>query len=100
MRKSLAERLQQAYASGQLRLVKRIPGIPALLQLAAGQSVKEVAALVGLGDQTVRDDWAGFLRQGLASLVYRRAPGRPPKLTKTHRPEVAELITAGPEAAG
>lgn len=97
LRKSLAERLQQAYASGQLRLVKRIH---ALLQLAAGQSVKEVAALLGLGDQTVRDYLAGCLRQGLASLVYRRAPGRPPKLTKTQRREVAELITAGPEAAG
>jgi transposase len=36
----------------------------------------------------------------VASLQYRKAPGRPPKLTKTQRKELAELVKAGPEAAG
>ncbi len=97
LRQALAERLRQAYAMGQLRLIKRIH---ALLHLAAGQSIAAVAELLNLGEQTVRDYLAAFLGQGLASLVYRRAPGRSPKLTQTQRQELADLITAGPEAAG
>ena len=45
-RKQLYGRLQQAYATGALRLVKRIH---ALLALAEGMSVQEVAAMLGLG---------------------------------------------------
>ncbi len=97
LRQALAERLRQAYAMGHLRLIKRIH---ALLHLAAGQSIAAVAELLNLGEQTVRDYLAAFLGQGLASLVYRRAPGRSPKLTPTQRQELADLITAGPEAAG
>ena len=51
-RKQLYRRLQQAYASGSLKLVKRIH---ALLALAQGQSVSAVAEMLSLGEQTVRD---------------------------------------------
>ena len=51
-RKHLDRRLQQAYARGSRKLVKRIH---ALLALAQGQSVSEVAAMLSLGEQTVRD---------------------------------------------
>jgi len=51
-RKQLYRRLQQAYASGSFKLVKRIH---ALLALAQGQSVSEVAEMLSLGEQTVRD---------------------------------------------
>src|SRR5215468_11044024 len=51
-RKQLYRRLQQAYASGALRLVKRIH---VLLALAEDMSVEEVAAMLGLCEQTVRD---------------------------------------------
>ena len=96
-RKSLVERLQQAYASGHLRLVKRIH---ALLAVVEGKSVAEVAALLHLGEQTVRDYVQAFIGKGVDSLSYRKPSGRPPKLTKTQRKELAELISAGPEAAG
>jgi DNA-binding NarL/FixJ family response regulator len=51
-RKQLYRRLQQAYASGSLKLIKRIH---ALLALAQGQSVSDVAQMLSLGEQTVRD---------------------------------------------
>src|SRR6266852_8809833 len=51
-RKQLYRRLQQAYASGALRLVKRIH---ALLALAEDMSIQEVAQMWNLGDQTIRD---------------------------------------------
>jgi hypothetical protein len=79
-RKQLYRRLQQAYASGALKLVKRIH---ALLALAEDMSVREVADMLALGEQTVRDYRTQFLWTGVARLVYKRPPGRPSKLTKT-----------------
>jgi transposase len=96
-RKQLYRRLQQAYASGALRLVKRIH---ALLALAEDMSVRDVAEMLHLGEQTVRDYRNRFLLNRMASLTYKRSPGRPSKLTKTQRRELAALIKAGPQAAG
>jgi transposase len=95
--KQLYRRLQQAYASGDLRLVRRIH---ALLALADNLDVQEVAERLSLGEQTVRDYRKAFLLKGTASLQYQRPPGRPGKLTKTQRRELANLIKAGPQAAG
>jgi transposase len=97
LRQQLYRRLQQAYASGSLRLVKRLH---ALLAIAEGMTVHDVAQMLGLGEQTVRDDLNSFLWHGVASLVYQRPPGRPVKLTKTQRKALATLIEAGPQAAG
>jgi transposase len=97
LRQQLYRRLHQAYASGALRLVKRLH---ALLAMAEGRTVCEVAQMLNLGEQTVRDYRNRFLWQGVASLVYQRPPGRPSKLTKTQRKELAALIEAGPQAAG
>jgi transposase len=96
-RKQLYRRLQQAYASGSLRLVKRIH---ALLALAQDMCVRDVAEMLTLGEQTVRDYRNQFLWKGVASLVYKRPPGRPSKLTKAQRKELAKLIKAGPQASG
>ena len=82
MRQQLYCRLHQAYASGSLRLIKRIH---ALFAIADGTAVSEVAHMLALGEQTVRDYLNGFLWRGVASLVHKRPPGRPAKLTKTQR---------------
>jgi transposase len=97
LRQAVIERLQQAYQGGQVRLVRRIH---ALLSVTEGKRIDEVAAMLDLGAQTVRDYVNAFLWRGVASLAYRRPTGRPPKLTKTQRKELAALIKAGPEAAG
>ena len=73
-RKQLYRRLQQAYASGSLKLVKRIH---ALLGLAQGQSVSDVAEMLSLGEQTVRDYRNQYLFKGIASLVDKAPPGQP-----------------------
>ena len=96
-RQQLYERLQQAYTRGYLRLIKRIH---ALLYIADDKPVTDIARLLGLGQQTVRDYIRSFLLGGIASLDYKRPPGRSPKLTRTQRQELAELIEAGPQAAG
>jgi len=96
-RQSLVERLHQAYAGGHLRLVKRIH---ALLYVVEGESIAAVCTLLDLGEQTVRDYIRTFIVKGVDSLSYRQPSGRPPKLTKTQRKELSDLIIAGPEAAG
>jgi transposase len=96
-RKHLYRRLKEAYASGSLKLVKRIH---ALLDLAQGQSVHDVAERLALGEQTVRDYRNQFLFKGMASLVYKSPPGRPSKLTKTQRKQLAEWIKVSPQDSG
>jgi transposase len=96
-RKTLAERLQQAYANHAIRLIRRIH---ALLGVAEGKSVGEVAQLVGVGEQTVRDWLHAFVLNGMASLVYRARSGRPAKLTSAQRQELRQLLVDGPEAVG
>jgi transposase len=96
-RKHLYRRLQQAYASGALRLVKRLH---ARLAFAEGRSVRDVAERLHLGEQTVRDYRNRFLGQQRASFTYKQPPGRPSQLTKTQRRELAALLKAGPQAAG
>ena len=81
-RQQLSRRLHQAYASGSLRLVKRLH---ALLAIAAGITVSAVADMLALGEQTVWDDLNCFLWQGVASLVSKRPPGRPSTRTTTRR---------------
>ena len=94
---SVLERLQRAYESGHLRLIKRIH---AVLYFVDGKSVAEIATVLHLGAQTVRDYLAAFVLKKVESFQYKRPPGRPLKLSKTQRKELAELITAGPQAAG
>ena len=75
IRQQLYRRLRQAYASGSLRLVTRIH---ALLAIAEGMAVSEVAQMLTLGEQTVRDYLNRFLWRGVGSLAYQRPPGRHP----------------------
>jgi transposase len=96
-RKQLYRRLQQAYASGSLTLIKRIH---VLLALAQGQSVSDVAEMLSVGEQTVRDYRNQYLFKGMASLVYKAPPGRPSKLTKTQRQPLAQWIKASPQDSG
>src|SRR4029434_10077054 len=96
-RKQLYRRLQQAYASGSLQLVTRLHD---LLAPSQGQSVSDVAEMLSLGEQTVRDYRNQYLCKGMASLAYKAPPGRPSTLTKTQRQQLAEWIKASPQEAG
>jgi len=53
-----------------------------------------------LSGQSVRNYLHAFILDGLASLVYRKPSGRPPRLTKTQKKELCALIDGGPEEAG
>lgn len=93
----LIEALHRAYATGNLRLVKRIS---ALLDVAQDEAIKEVAAKYNVARQTVSRWVAEFLLEGSDSLKYGKSSGRPPKLTKTQKTRLKEVVEAGPQAAG
>jgi predicted transcriptional regulator YheO len=57
----LIERLRQAYANGQLRLVKRIH---ALLYIVDGKTVEEVVAILDLSEQSVYNYVTAFILKG------------------------------------
>lgn len=95
--KELFTHRKQALARGDRRPLQRIA---ALLLLDKLQLVSEVATLLEVGVSTVYGWLADFMARGCASLRYRRSPGRPPKLTGSQKQRLAELLDAGPEAAG
>jgi transposase len=94
---ALVKRLQQAYKNGEVRLIRRIQ---ALLYFFEGKTVAEIVALLGLSVQTIYNYLKAFILNRLDSLVYKRPPGRAPKLTKTQKKVLAKLIERGPQAAG
>jgi transposase len=96
-RKARNQRLGQAYANQTTRLIRRIH---ALLAVAEGKTLDDVAETLGVGEQTVRDWQHAFLAEGVASLLYRPRAGRPAKLTASQRQELKEIVLTGPEAAG
>src|SRR5919202_5436154 len=56
--------------------------------------------MLSLSEPTVRYYRNQYLCKGMASLVYKAPPGRPSKLTKTQRQQLAEWITASPQDVG
>ena len=83
--KELTHRLQLAWRSGAIWLIKRIS---ALMLLADGRPVPEIAARLGVSTETIYAWRAAFLVQRWASLVRATSPGRPPKLTATQRAQL------------
>jgi len=96
-RKLLVAELHRAYQRGDLPLVRQITGLLSVGQTAAVTVGQE---LTGACRQSLYQWVAAFMRQGMASLVRTQVPGRPPKLTKTQKQRLYELVVAGPEAAG
>ena len=96
-RKELERTAAQAFRAGDVRLVQRVT---VLLGVARGEPMEQ--AVVGAGvSRATGYVWLGaFLAEGVGGLRVRWRGGRPTKLTATQRQRLAELITAGPEAAG
>src|SRR4051794_9221871 len=95
--KDLTARLTAALRAGHRPLVRRLP---ALQMVGQGLRVPVVATLLDLAESTLYGWVQDFLATGVASLVYRTSPGRPPKLTPAQKARLRDLLLAGPEAAG
>jgi transposase len=96
-RKQLELTLRRAFQAGDLPLVKRVT---ALLGIARGEPVEQVAAGVGVSASSVYAWLRALLLEGVAGLRVRWRGGRPSKLTTAQRQRLAALVDAGPQAAG
>ena len=96
-RKELAEVLRRAFRAGDLVLVKRVAALQAI---GRGEPVAAIAAGIGVSASTVYAWLHQFLVHGVEGLRVHWRGGRPAKLTRTQRARLAEIVVAGPLAAG
>ena len=59
--------------------------IHTILYAVKGRSVTDIAEILGLSEQCVRNYVSALVLKGLDSLAYQHPPGRSPKLTKRQK---------------
>src|SRR5436190_24320505 len=96
-RKELEHLLGQAFRAGDLPHVRRVT---VLLGLARGAPMAVATAAVGVSRATGYAWLHAFLLEGASGLRVQWRGGRPATLTATQRHRLAEIVTAGPAAAG
>jgi len=95
--KELKGELQKAYERGDLRVVRRLS---VLVMIGERINLAVILALWDVCEQTVYNWLCSFVRERWEGVQYHKAPGRPPRLTKTQKRQLYALVKAGPEAAG
>jgi transposase len=93
----LVQALQRAYKAGDAKMVRRIS---ALLNISKGEKVSDIAATLGIAPSSVYEWLKRLMSEGVAGLKPNWKGGRPAKLTPNQRKRLAEMIDAGPQAAG
>jgi transposase len=93
----LVQALQRAYKAGDAKLVRRIT---ALLNLSKGEKVNDIAAMLGVAPSSIYEWLKRLMIEGVVGLKPHWKGGRPAKLTPNQRKRLAEMIDAGPQAAG
>ncbi len=96
-REALLKKLNNARRDGIVTVINRIL---AVLAFADGHSISAIATMLKVNGEAVRSWIKRYLLKGLKGLNSRKSPGRPPKLTKSHKRALAKLIEAGPAKAG
>lgn len=96
-REEFTKKLKQAEQCGDIRWAKRIM---AILALADGFSEHAAAKILKVSTESIRMWLKAVLLHGLAGIAPKKSPGRPAKLTKTQKEELANIIDAGPQKAG
>jgi len=96
--KAMHTRLQDAYRRDDVRLVRRISVLLALLTQTA--SVPALCERWGLSPACLYNWQKAFMLRGLDSLLYRHSGGRPEKLTLRPKKRLVELSEAGPLVGG
>lgn len=94
---TLKEMLVKAEHKGDLRTVKKVNAILAVIE---GYSYPLIAAILNVCDESVRLWFTAFLLKGADGIKPGKSPGRPPRLSKTQKKQLDEIITNGSTAAG
>lgn len=72
----------------------------AVLGYHDSQSFEQVALVLQVCTQSVRDWITQYLVNGVDRLQGKKSPGRPSRLTKTQKKERSNMMAAGPAAHG
>ncbi len=95
---TLQQHLHQAYAIGDLRVLRRIS---CLLEFGTDNlSLTAILAKWGIARSTFYTWLSDFVSNELDSLVYHYHGGRPARLTATQKKQLCAWLDAGPHAAG
>src|SRR5512147_3248081 len=95
--KRMKEELEKAYGRGDKQAVRRLS---VLIMIGKRMKLASILSVWNVSAQTVYNWLNEFARYRWESLVYEKAPGRPPRLTKTQKRKLAAWIESGPEACG
>jgi transposase len=95
--KHMKQELEKAYVRGDKRAVRRLS---VLIMIGKRMRLEQILSLWNVSQQSVYHWLNEFVRVRWESLKYEKAPGRPPRLTKTQKRKLAGWIEAGPEASG
>jgi len=95
--KQLKYELKKAYVRGDLRAVRRVT---VLIMIGERMALVDILSIWNVSQQTVYTWLNEFIRKRWDSLKYGKAPGRPPRLTKSQKSQLSQWIEAGPEAQG
>jgi transposase len=96
--KAMHERLQQAYDGADVRLVRRISAL--VEHLVQHTPIPLLSERWDFGESTFYVWLHELVLEGLDSLVYHHAGGRPAKLTKRQKKQLCRWIDQGPQAVG
>ena len=96
-KKALLRRLKTSEQLGNIRMVKRIL---AILSTVEGFSKEAIANMLHVSVESVRLWLCFFILHGIKEIEPKKSPGRPSKLTKHQKKELAEIIDKGPAEAG
>lgn len=96
-RKELERQLRTAQQLGQLARVKYLLAILAVMD---DQPAEQIAQCLRIHGKTLAEWVRLFCVYGIKGAPRRQPLGRPAKLTRTQKAELARLIEAGPQAAG
>src|SRR5215510_5560342 len=96
--KDLHSHLQYAYQHDDVRLVRRVTVLLALLVHQVPMAV--LCERWGLSPSCLYAWQQAFMLRGMDSLIYRHSGGRPEKLTPRQKKRLVALIEAGPLVVG
>ncbi len=92
------DKLEQTYKrQGNYRCLRRLA---TMRMIESGIAIATIATALGLAEQTIRNWFHAFMSTGVASLKFHKPSGRPPRLTKSQKRELKQILEAGPEEAG
>jgi transposase len=96
--RQLQAKMNFAKQNGEISTLRRVQGLTGVVN--QGMEYEEVATVIGVSAESVRLWVRDFLVTGIESLIPKRSPGRPTKLSKKDKKKLKQAIKDGPEASG